>query len=185
MKLFKQATWADGDIVAPHELNTELRHQLGQLNGGLDLENFGDALAHGDMDPDDDPWMIYSDNGETSSQDVIISGAGREQVVKIPTSLGYQQITTAFQEGVINIYAMVCVNCTSTLQTYTLAAMVDGALVAETGCSTASETSSRMLVCSVPVSAGTHIIEGVLRFAEESVDVDVLTSNLLVTQLKV
>jgi len=183
MKLFKQATWADGDIATPHELNADLRHQLGQLNGGLDVENIGDALAHGDMDPDDDPWMVYGNSKETSSQDLIVSGAG--VVHRIPTASGYQQASLTFDEGIINVYAMACVNSTSTIQTWTLGVMVDGHLVAETGCISASETTSRMIVCAVPVSAGSRLVEAVMRFAEQDIDVDVLTSNLLVTQFKV
>ncbi|UCC73958.1 MAG: hypothetical protein JSV86_05215 [Gemmatimonadota bacterium] len=148
--------WSDGEVLNVDQVNIELANLVGEMNGHLDRDNLPDSLS-------EDKFVLDTFNTIAS-----VYGAGGT-VVTTTVSQAPVNIASASvdcEDGRLRIEA-VCVagsnGSAAASAFWALAVTVDGRLVGRSPPSDDIHRSTLRVVCSAPVSAGTHTVRlGVL-----------------------
>lgn len=184
MKLFPLTEFADEDVCTPHEMNLELGAITQELNGNLDVENVATgAVTKAELQRD---WLQYDYLAADPGVTITRSSLSKGQIVRLPTSasvVSHMEISFPAVEGAILIRGGAFLRHTSDeSQCWSLAFLVDGRLVWESGTLAAYPRSARDGETAVWVGPGTRKIEMVIRSFDPTLDLLFVSGNLYVKQ---
>ena len=166
--LYKDKRIPSGAIVTPHEVNTELRNVVGEMNGFIDRDNIDRSVITSDKIKQGAITKLAFQAAATTL-DIVVSSKlyGTPQIIPgvLAGSTLEDNVTTG--DGFLVIAAGVMLEeRTVVTRNCCLAILVDDILVAMAGPSgttnAAGQFISPHLRCYVPVGAGPHNVKPIL-----------------------